>query len=124
MKVNKSTIGVAIAIGLVVLVGGLVYAGHMSAGVGDAVACAECGAACTGQCTDCPLAAEVGESGAQVDPDKCIGCGRCVQVAPEAYEWNLTTRKAEVKPDAPPEALVRGAEACPVDAVRMSDSGG
>ena len=52
-----------------------------------------------------------------MDAEKCIGCTRCTRVAPEAFEMNTETKKAEVKENAPAEMVERGAKACPVDAV-------
>jgi len=64
------------------------------------------------------VAAEVGEvSTARVIPDKCVGCGRCVAAAPEAFAWDETNRKASVKPDAPAAGIEAGIAACPVDAI-------
>ncbi len=41
---------------------------------------------------------EMGEGcTAKVDPDKCVGCGRCVAAAPEAFAWDAA-RKAASKP--------------------------
>jgi ferredoxin len=81
---------------------------------------------CTGNCANCPYA----ESGtchagsaaddgpdAAIDEERCIGCARCVNVAPEAFEMNPDSGKAEVVEGAPQEAIERGAAACPVDAI-------
>lgn len=87
---------------------------------------------CTGQCADCPLAgteqcaachesadartAEA-QSAREVDAAKCIACGRCVQVAPDAYEIDPDTGKARIKDGAPADAIEAGARACPVGAI-------
>jgi len=61
---------------------------------------------------------EMGEGcKAKVDPDKCVGCGRCVSAAPEAFAWDETRRVATVKADASAAAIERGIKACPVDAI-------
>jgi ferredoxin len=83
--------------------------------------------ACTGDCDNCshahtkpcpPPADEQATSEiARVDPDRCIGCVRCVNVAPRAFRMNPETSKAEVVDGAPADAIERGAIACPVDAV-------
>ena len=86
------------------------------------------GTACSGDCANCPLAgseschrgdpgeAEAG-SQATVDQERCIGCVRCVNVAPEAFEMDPETGKARVIEGAPAESIEHGARACPVDAV-------
>lgn len=83
---------------------------------------------CSGQCAGCPLAGTErcpavkrgadAEECATVIADRCIGCVKCVRVAPEAYRMNPDTNKAEIIPGAPAEAIARGARACPVNAVR------
>ena len=82
---------------------------------------------CTGDCANCahsqthacpPDAADGEETDTSaVDAEKCIGCVRCVNVAPEAFRMNPETRKAEVIDDASAESIARGAQACPVDAI-------
>jgi len=83
---------------------------------------------CTGQCASCPLAgtdackaatdtACDAHACAQVNADRCIGCGKCVRVAPEAFEINPETGKAEIRDGAPQDAVERGAQACPVGAI-------
>ncbi len=52
-----------------------------------------------------------------IDVDACIGCRVCAEVAPEAYRMNPDTNKAELIEDAPADAVERGGEACPVDAI-------
>lgn len=71
---------------------------------------------CTGDCVNCP-AAESTRTKPYVDADRCIGCTRCTRVAPEAFEMNRETKRAQVKNNAPADMVERGAKACPVDAV-------
>ena len=79
--------------------------------------------ACTGECATCPHAQSEGcppgtvADGARVDPDKCIGCVRCVNIAPDAFEMNPETRKAEIVDGASAEDVARGAQACPASAI-------
>ncbi len=78
--------------------------------------CAACPLAGTDQCASSPTAV-TDKSAAYVDTSKCIGCSKCVKVAPEAFELDADTGKAEIKDGASEEAIARGAEACPVGAV-------
>jgi ferredoxin len=58
---------------------------------------------------------------ARIDAERCVGCARCVNVAPEAYRMNPDTEKAELIEGAPREAVEAGAKACPVDAIILRD---
>ncbi|MGI5819353.1 MAG: ferredoxin [Armatimonadota bacterium] len=51
--------------------------------------------------------------------ERCIGCVRCVNVSPEAFQMN-GAGKAELLGNAPLNAAERGAEACPVDAIEVT----
>ena len=81
----------------------------------DAASCEGCPYAGT---TECPAATSA-TSKPYVDQDKCIGCGKCVRVAPDAFEMNTQTKKAEIKPGAPAASVCKGAKACPVGAVKQ-----
>ncbi|MGD9494799.1 MAG: ferredoxin [Armatimonadota bacterium] len=91
--------------------------------------CADCPAAGSQQCAGCPAAgttqqqegtASACETEARASVSaRCIACGRCVQVAPEAFSINPQTGKAEIEPGAPADAIARGAAACPVGAVHQ-----
>lgn len=85
-------------------------AGGALAGMSLLVAASGCSdqAAATSQPAAAPLS---------VDAAACVGCKRCVAVAPEAYRMNAQTRKAEVIPGAPVAALEAGARVCPVHAI-------
>ena len=108
--------------------------GYTAYGGDQAVAgtvCASTGEVCTHDdtaCAGCPyVAAAARESGVgdtaqataspRVDSSKCIGCTKCVRVAPDAFKMNPSTNKAEVKPGAPAASVEKGAKACPVGAV-------
>lgn len=56
-----------------------------------------------------------------VIPERCIGCVRCVNVAPTAYRMNRDG-KAEVIEDAPLDAALLGVRACPEDAIEVKES--
>jgi ferredoxin len=84
---------------------------------------------CSGECATCPHAAadscpavetdDAAAETAHVDQDRCIGCVRCVNVAPDAFRINPDTGKAELIDTAPADAIARGARACPVDAIEQ-----
>ena len=84
-----------------------------AAAVEGADSCAACPLAGTEECASC--AAE--SSKPHVDTEKCVGCTKCVKVAPEAFEMDAETQKASIKDGAPKDAIARGAEVCPVGAV-------
>lgn len=91
-------------------------------------AVAATGTECTHQCATCPLrgtdacAATSGTCQVQpcatVDESRCVGCGKCVAVAPEAFEIDPETGKAKIKDGASGEDINRGARACPVGAIK------
>ncbi len=61
---------------------------------------------------------------ATVDQDTCIGCGACIEAAPEVYSWNEND-KAQAFEGPLPEDLQdkadEGAEVCPVDAITIDE---
>lgn len=54
-----------------------------------------------------------------IDQNKCIGCGKCVRVAPNNFEMNTETRKAQVKSTEiiNQAEVTRAMEGCPVSAI-------
>lgn len=121
---RKITLGVLAGLALIAVT--VVAATVPGAGVAtteQASSCAGSCADCTAQCADCP-AAKTGTTGAceaqacaTVVASRCIGCGRCVAAAPEAFAINPQTGKAEIKAGAPADAIARGVRACPVGAI-------
>ncbi len=60
----------------------------------------------------------------KIDEERCIGCGSCVALAPEAFAIGLEEGKAEVKGDwgkVPPEKLRCARDACPVQAIILKE---
>jgi len=59
---------------------------------------------------------------AVVDQDACIGCGLCVQVAPDTFEMqdDKAVTKVEEVPEDKSEDAKNAADQCPVDAIAIS----
>ena len=58
-----------------------------------------------------------------VDPEECISCGLCTEIAPEVFEIG-PEGYARTIPDASDEVLEQAAEAadsCPVGAIKEKD---
>lgn len=59
----------------------------------------------------------------KVDQSKCIGCGACVGMDENSFEFNedgLSKAKIDVV-DEPSEELVNAVEACPAGAITLED---
>lgn len=58
---------------------------------------------------------------AVVDPDVCIGCGLCADTCPEVYrmEGDKAVAFVTVVPNAQEECAKKGAEECPVEAIKI-----
>ncbi len=57
----------------------------------------------------------------KVIQDKCIGCGRCVIIAPNTFELDLKTGKSKVKNirGDSEEKIKEAEENCPVNAIEI-----
>lgn len=59
----------------------------------------------------------------EIDPKSCSGTSNCVEDAPSAFEvGDDGIARCIDRSDA--EALLRGARACPVEAIRLYDASG
>jgi len=127
MKLNTTAKALLIGVVAVALVA-VAYAavGRSTAGPAQAteIAAEVATANAGGDCASCPYAgtdkcpaAAAAAKKPYVDASKCIGCGKCVRVAPEAFEIDKKTGKAKIKVGASKVAVARGAKVCPVDAV-------
>lgn len=56
----------------------------------------------------------------EVNKDLCIGCGSCVAIEPETFEFN-DDGLAEAKKDEITDGVKEAAEACPVDAISIEE---
>lgn len=56
----------------------------------------------------------------EVNKDLCIGCGSCVAIDPDTFEFN-DDGLAEAKTEEITEAAREAAEACPVDAISIEE---
>lgn len=59
-----------------------------------------------------------------IDESLCIGSSNCMEEAPDAYEVDERGIAVLLRPPASDEALLRGARACPVDAIVILDPTG
>ena len=59
----------------------------------------------------------------RVDPMMCIGTTQCVETSPGVYDMNAAHTMAVVADrNAPDQALLAGAKACPVGAIIVTDA--
>ncbi|MBR3362730.1 MAG: ferredoxin [Bacilli bacterium] len=56
----------------------------------------------------------------EVNKDLCIGCGSCVAIDPETFEFN-DDGIAQAKTDEVSEGAREAAEACPVEAISIEE---
>ncbi|MEW6193059.1 MAG: ferredoxin [Bacillota bacterium] len=58
----------------------------------------------------------------EVDYDLCIGCGTCVELCPEVFEWAEDEEKAKAAMKDVPEDLEdvcqEAVESCPTEAIK------
>lgn len=113
--------GFIAAVGTAGLVVGLplvhaALAGTMRAGEERAVAGVPCPA---GGAQDLQQVASGGKP--SIIAAKCVGCGKCVKVAPRTFAMNAKTEKAYVKNATGDAAatLAKAAKACPTAAIRI-----
>jgi len=55
----------------------------------------------------------------KVKSDTCIGCGACVAMAPETFEFDANGLSKVIEGAAQSEAAVEAANACPVGAIEV-----
>ena len=60
----------------------------------------------------------------EIDVTLCIGSSNCMEEAPDAYDVDESGIARLAQPVAGDDALLRGAQACPVDAIRLYDASG
>jgi ferredoxin len=62
----------------------------------------------------------------KIDRERCVGCGSCAIVAPDAFVLDINEGKAEVKEGwekVPPNDLRRARDICPVQAIVLEEIG-
>ncbi|MDO4199229.1 MAG: ferredoxin [Clostridia bacterium] len=55
---------------------------------------------------------------------ECIGCGMCIDMCPEVFEYNdegLSSVKSEEADDSLKDSITEAQQACPVDAIELID---
>ncbi len=72
------------------------------------------------------LEKHVGDLAIRIDRLLCVGFGDCIDVAPEAFEFDSEgiVRFRPTVEDVPRERLIRACEICPVDALSVFDQKG
>ncbi len=63
---------------------------------------------------------QLAESILSIDPHKCVGCGRCVMMAPQNFVMNGETRKAMVLLSEKTKKTQRAIDICPTVAISLS----
>jgi len=58
----------------------------------------------------------------KVDKDKCIGCGACVAIAPETFEFDENGLSKVVDGAPSNESAAEAAGSCPVGAIEVEES--
>lgn len=57
-----------------------------------------------------------------IDEDECVGCESCVELCPEAFEFDESAEKARViNPNAEDDCVEEAMESCPVDCIRWEE---
>lgn len=60
-----------------------------------------------------------------VEREECIGCGNCVDIAPDVFELDEEGLSKVVNPAGADDDTIReAAESCPVDCIILSDDEG
>ncbi len=57
----------------------------------------------------------------RVDPELCIGCGTCVDMCPEVFDWSEDGKAYTLYDEVPgelEECAKEAAASCPVEAIR------
>lgn len=57
----------------------------------------------------------------KVDPETCIGCGACISLAPEVYDWDSDGKAKAIGGDVPSQQqdlAKEGLESCPTEAIK------
>jgi len=56
-----------------------------------------------------------------VDPEVCIGCGTCVALAPQTFQFSEDGKVKVVNPEGDDEETIKEAtQACPVNAITLT----
>jgi ferredoxin len=59
---------------------------------------------------------------AQVDKDKCLGCGTCAAIAAKSFRLGNDGKAEPIDPAGDPETMIKEAiDSCPVGAISWSE---
>lgn len=56
----------------------------------------------------------------KVDENKCIGCGACVAIDPEHFDFNDSGLSCVIK-DEVTDSVLEAKDSCPVSAIKVSE---
>ena len=60
----------------------------------------------------------------KINEEECIGCGACVSLCPEVFDFNdegyATAKKEEISEELS-QKVIDALESCPVDAIKRND---
>lgn len=58
----------------------------------------------------------------KINEDACIGCGRCTEICPKAFQLNTETMKAESLETNDLECADKAANQCPTDSITVHNN--
>lgn len=56
-----------------------------------------------------------------IDTNKCVGCGRCTEICPDAFKLNEITGKAEIINSSREDCIKKASDQCPIEAIYVEE---
>ena len=57
----------------------------------------------------------------KIDPNKCVGCGRCTEICPGIFKLNEVSGKAEIINNKEDECIKKASDQCPMEAIYIEE---